>query len=182
MSRISERIGSRYDEILAYFKRVPFGCNPPDMRALSYLPPVDRCLILEQVLLKADGDILALVDKLSMAYLKAGWMDLAIDFVRASYRRGLIDAGALDFFEGKLAGLSGVRMSSNSYKESILCIQGEANMGVSPDMYEILLELCEEYKGHDVFEGIDFSSLLDAADVGAFMEERRMFIRSIAGV
>ena len=180
MSRIAERIGCRYDDILSYFKRVPLGCNPPDMRALSVLPPVDRCLILEQVLISADGDILVLIDKLSMAYLKAGWMDLAIAFVRASCRRGLIDTYTLTYFEDKLDGLSGVRMSSNSYEESIPRIQGD--MRAAPDMCELLMDLCEGSRGHDVFEGIDFSNPLDASDVQQFLDERRNFIRLIAGV
>ena len=180
MSRIAERIGCRYDDIFAYFKRVPFGCNPPDMTALSNLPPVDRCLILEHILINADGDVLTLVDKLSMAYLKAGWMDLAIAFVRASFRRGLIDAYAMDYFEGKLERLSGVRQSSDSYEESIPRIQRD--MGMAPDMCELLLELCYGYRGRDVFEGIDFSSPMDAADVKKFLEERQEFIRLIAGV
>lgn len=180
MSRIADRIGCRYDDILAYFKRVPFGCNPPDMTALSNLPPVDRCLILEQVLINADGDILTLIDKLSMAYLKAGWMDLAIAFIRASCQRGLIDAYARVYFEEKLDGLSGVRMSSCSYEESIPRIQRD--MGMAPDMCELLMDLCEGHRGHDVFEGIDFSNPLDASDVRQFLDERRNFIRLIAGV
>ena len=180
MSRIADRIGCRYDDILAYFSRVPLGCNPPDMTALSNLPPVDRCLILEKVLINADGDILALIDKLSMAYHKAGWMDLAIAFVRASCRRGLIDTYTLTYFEEKLDGLSGVRMSSNSYEESIPGIQRD--MWMAPDMCELLMDLCEGYRGHDVFEGIDFSNPLDASDVQQFLDERRNFIRLIAGV
>jgi hypothetical protein len=180
MSRIADRIGCRYDDILAYFKIVPFGCNPPDMTALSNLPPVDRCLILEKVLINADGDILTLIDKLSMAYLKAGWMDLAIAFVRASCRRGLIDTYALAYFEGKMDRLSGVRMSSSSYEESIPRIQRD--MWMAPDMCELLIDLCEGYRGHDVFEGIDFLNPLHAPDVRQFIEERRNFIRRIAGV
>ena len=180
MSRIADRIGCRYDDILAYFRRVPLGCNPPDMTALSNLPPVDRCLILEKVLINADGDILTLIDKLSMAYLKAGWMDLAIAFVRASCRRGLIDTYALAYFEGKLDRLSGVRMSSNSYEESIPRIQRD--MWMAPDMCELLMDLCEGYRGRNVFDGIDFSNPFDASDVQQFLDERRNFIRLIAGV
>ena len=50
MSVIADRIGHRYVDILSYFRQHPFGSIPPDMTVLSVLPPVDRCLILEQVL------------------------------------------------------------------------------------------------------------------------------------
>ena len=82
MSNISNRIGSRYDDILSYFRRHPFGSIPPDMTVLSVLPPIDRCLILERVFEHGDGYGLILIDKLSMAYMKAGWLDLGKLFLQ----------------------------------------------------------------------------------------------------
>lgn len=180
MSQIQARIGNRYNDIIGYFKRCPFGTYPPDMTALSGLPPVDRCLILERVLLECRCDVLALIDKLSMAYLKAGWKDLALLFLDAAKRRGLMSGDAYSYFYDKILDLDGVRLSSKTYGESIHTIKGDRYM--APDLCELLIELCRDYSEDNVFQSVDFTSALDAGDIAEFMNERRAFIRLVAGV
>lgn len=180
MSKISDRIGTRYDDILAYFEQRPFGLYPPDMTALSGLPPVDRCLILERVLLKGCCDVIVLIDKLSMAYLKAGWKNIAFDFLEAAYKRGLMPYDAYCYFRNKIEDLSSVRLSSPTYASSLQTIMGDRFM--APQLCELLLDLCQSYRDQNVFEGIDFSSAMDSSDVCGFVEERRAFVRLVAGV
>lgn len=178
MSKIKDRIGCRYDDILAYFEQRPFGSYPPDMTVLSGLPPVDRCLILEQVYLRGFCDVLALIDKLSMAYLKAGWKNIALEFLDSAYRRRLMPYDAYLYFQDKIEGLSSVRLSSKTYAESVATISGDRCM--SPELCDMLLDLCQDYREQNVFEGVDFTSALDAPDVRDFIEERRSFVRLVA--
>ena len=182
MSKIADRIGSRYDDILAYFSRVPFGSYPPDQTALSDLPPVDRCLILEKLLMRMDCAIPVLVDKLSMAYLKSGWSDLAYEFLDACRYRGLIDDELHAYFVQKIGDLEGVRMSSFSYEQSLPRIQQTKLFGRSPELSELLIDLCRDYHGCDVFSGVSFTSVVDSPDIQAFFDERRAFIHWVSGV
>lgn len=173
MSNIGNKIGHRYDQIVSYFKCNPFGSKPIDLTALSCLPPVDRCLILERVAKECGADVIVLIDKLSMAYLKAGWSDLAEMFVRACCRKGVIMPAHYYMFMDKLSGLS-VYGVSQGYEDAL-----DKLPRMNGALEGLIRDLCETYRGQEVFSGVDVSSPYDARDVEAFKEERLNFINSI---
>ena len=177
MSIIANRIGRRYDDILSYFRQHPFGSIPPDMTVLSVLPPVDRCLILERVFERGNWHGLALVDKLSMAYMKAGWLDLGRMFLRQCLNIGLIDECVCMEFIAKIERLSKLRLSAATYEDALCTLpQYEIYGG---DFCPLVRTLCEDYIDMNVFQEVDFLSPVWGPDVERFCEERRSFIRRI---
>lgn len=180
MSKIANRIGHRYDDILAYFRRCPFGSIPSDMTVLSVLPPVDRCLILERVFDHGDGDEVALVDKLSMAYMKSGWLDLGRLFLRACCQSGIIDEFTSFELIRKIEGLSNLRISAVTYEDALCTLpKYEAFDEV---FCRLIRTLCEDYIDRNVFQDVDFFSPVWASDIKAFISERQGFIGRIGGV
>ena len=180
MSKIANRIGHRYDDILAYFRRCPFGSIPPDMTALSVLPPVDRCLILERVFDRGDGDVVVLADKLSMAYMKSGWLDLGQLFLRECGRAGVIDEFiSLELIE-KIEGLSNLRISAATYEDALCTLPTYEAFGGA--FCRLIRTLCEDYIDRNVFQDVDFFSPVWASDIEAFIRERQSFISRIGGV
>ncbi len=179
MSRIADRIGRRYDDIIAHFRRHPFGSIPPNMTVLSILPPVDRCLILERLFAGGYGDPTALVDKLSMAYLKAGWKVLAQKFLVASFQGGCIDENLLGYFLAKIERLSASRLSAASYRDSLETLPTYEAFG--DPFCERIRDLCESYRNEDVLKGVDFQNPVSARDFEVFLSERISFIQRVGG-
>lgn len=180
MSKIANRIGHRYDDILSYFRQCPFGAIPFDMTVLSVLPPVDRCLILERVFERGDGYALALADKLSMAYMKTGWIDLGRQFLQQCLKVGLIDEYVCLEFIGKIERLSSLRLSAATYKDALHTLPQYEVFG--GDFCPLVRILCEDYIDMNVFQDVDFLSPVWGPDVICFEEERRRFIRKIGEI
>ena len=174
MSKIADRIGSRYDAIIGHFVRHPFGLYPPDMTVLSLLPPEDRCLILERLFNLCSGHVLDLVDKLSMAYLKAGWPDLANRFVEACMKGGWIIPEHGVFFLNKLNTLY-VHGVSEDYADTLRKLpQYEA---LSPELGALIRTLCESYSGRELLANISLIRFTDVVDLQTFIAERELFVR-----
>jgi hypothetical protein len=82
MSNFQDKFEQRHLTIVDFFRRNPFGSNMPILTYLSTLEPLDRCIILENLLEEGVDDIV-LLDKLLLACVKIGRPDLAqavIDF------------------------------------------------------------------------------------------------------
>lgn len=180
MSRISNRIGSRYDDILSYFKRYPFGSIPPDMTVLSVLPPIDRCLILERVFERGDAYELALIDKLSMAYMKAGWLDLGRLFLENCYEGGFIDDDIRWELDKKISDLSNLRCSSTTYEDALYTLPQYEVWG--GDFCRLIRTLCEDYIDMNVLQEVDPLSPAWSSDILIFKKERVGFIRRVGGI
>ena len=174
MSKIADRIGSRYDAIIEHFIRRPFGTHPPDMTVLSLLPPEDRCIILERLFQRHSGNILDLVDKLSMAYLKAGWQDLANRFVEACVKGGWIITEHGAFFLDKLSTLV-VHGVSEDYADTLRNLpQYEA---FARELSALIRTLCETHSGRELLAGISLLRPDDVVDLQTFIAERESFVR-----
>ena len=174
MSKIADRIGSRYDAIVEYFVRHPLGTHPPAMTVLSLLPPVDRCLILERLFTRRSGNLLDLVDKLSMAYLKADWPELANRFVEACMRGGWIIPEHGAFFFDKLNTLC-IHGVSEDYVDTLRKLPHYESF--APERAQLIRTLCETYAGRELLANVVFTRLDDVVDFETFIAEREIFIR-----
>lgn len=173
MSNIGNKIGHRYDDIISYFKRNMFGSQMMDLTVLSFLPPVDRCLIMERIAKECRAVVIVLIDKLSMAYLKAGWENLAQSFITACYRRGLILSMEYHMMSDKISNLV-VYGVSEDYDDALNKLPRDRS-----EFIDLIRNLCETYCGQEVFSGVSLSSWEDVQDMELFIEERRIFIDSI---
>lgn len=173
MSKIADRIGSRYDAIIEHFIRHPFGTQPAEMTVLSLLPPEDRCLILERLFSLRSGNILDLVDKLSMAYLKAEWPDLANRFVEACVKGGWIIPEHGAFFWEKLSTLS-VRGVSEDYVDTFRKLPQYESL--APELGALIRTLCETYSGRELLANISLICFDDVVDLETFIAERELFV------
>lgn len=176
MSRISERVGNRHDPISDYYKANVFGERPGELTLLSLLPPVDRCLVLERVLEGGKCDLLACIDKLSMAYYKAGWPDVASGFLRGCATRGWL-GGRYRFFAEKLNGLP-VDNVSRAYDDTLQKL-GEYDRLQMYDTQAVVFsrlirDLCVLYRGREIITGHEAQDELDE-----FIQERRAFIANM---
>lgn len=174
MSKIADRIGTRYDAIVEYFVRHPFRTHPPDMTVLSLLPPEDRCLILERLFQLQLGNILDLVDKLSMAYLKAGWPELANRFVAACVKGGWIIPEHGVFFLDKLSTLT-VHSVSEDYADTLRKLPQYESL--APELGALIRTLCEIYSGRELLANISLIRFTDVVDLQTFIAERESFVR-----
>ena len=171
MSIIAERIGNRHDAISAYFKLNTFGNIPEDMTVLSLLPPVDRCLILERVIESGAPNFLACIDKLSMAYYKAGWEDVAREFIDKCDRTGLL-RGNRQWFDEKLDGLP-VMNVSRTYADAL---QKLDQYWSGSNFCRLIEDLCIRYQGNEILRGSE-----TAEDLSAFKNERRNALSLLIG-
>lgn len=176
MSTIGDKIGTRYNDIVSHFKQHPFGTVMPDLTILSLLPPVDRCLILERVAGECRVDAIVWIDKLSMAYLKAGWRDIAMQFLEACRSRRIIGTDYYYMFVDKISGLA-VHGTSQSYDDTLLKLPHYEFGG--GELAGYIRDLCEAYRGSEVFAGVDFLNPLDMRDVAEFKNERMRFIEQL---
>ena len=176
-SRITARIGTRYDNLIDYFRRHPFGSIPHDMTVLSLLPPIDRVLILERVFTRGYGDLIALVDKLSMAYVKSGYEEIPFEFLKACRDCGLLHENAYCFFVDKLQGLN-VSGASDDYGDTAKKLPRYVCAG--EELGAILMRLCNDYGGKEVFAGVPGFHIGEMVDRWKFNDERRGVVRLIA--
>lgn len=177
MSRISARIGTRYDGIINYFHRHPFGSIPQDMTTLSLLPPIDRVLILERIFSRGYGDLIATIDKLSMAYVKSGYEEIPLEFLKICLKSGLLCEDEYMFFVEKLRGLN-VYGVSDDYNNTIMKLPEYVCEG--DELGEELKNLCRDYREKEIFAGMSMLDHREHVDRYEFDNERRSFIRSIA--
>ncbi len=166
MSKISERVGTRHDPISDYYKANVFGARPGELTLLSLLPPVDRCLILERILEGGKCDLLACIDKLSMAYYKAGWPNVAFEFLRGCATRGWLE-GHYRLFAEKLNGLP-VTNVSRTYDDTL---QKLGEYDASSVFCRLLQTLCTRYRGNDILMRDDTPE-----DRNEFARERWNFV------
>ena len=171
MSIVAKRIGTRYDALLNYFKVTPLGSMPADMTVLSLLPPIDRCLIIERILKDGTGDRLTCIDKLSMAYLKAGWRDLADEFLRhCNSCEWLSEQYDYGFFQDKLNNIA----VSNVSKRYADTLRKFPQYDTQSQFCKIVKELCERYNGKEILIGNETTQELDALH-----NERLEFIKKL---
>ena len=176
-SSITARIGTRYDDLIDYFRRYPFGSIPQDMTVLSLLPPIDRVLILERIFSRGYGDLIAMTDKLSMAYIKSGYEEIPFEFLKACRDCGLLHENAYRFFVAKLRGLN-VHGTSDDYSDTAKKLPRYVYVG--EELGDILMRLCSDYGGKEIFAGVSALNMKDQVDHCKFVDERRGFIRLIA--
>jgi hypothetical protein len=81
----------KHDKIIEFFRAHEFGSSNPIMTYLSILNPVDRCVILEQLFNPGILNSWNLRDKLVLAYVKAGRVDLAKQVIAFSEVNGDIE-------------------------------------------------------------------------------------------
>jgi len=175
MSLVSLRIGPRYKGIIDYFHNNPFGTNPPNMTVLSLLPPVDRCLILEQLVCGCTSNRIDVIDKLSMAYLKAGWRDVANEFLDICFDLEWLNEAEYVFFVEKIRSLLIHDVSENyaATLEKLPCYACE-------DVFESLIRsLCENYAGKEVLAGMADKGEAGIVAMKQFKDERRRFIHTL---
>ena len=173
---ISQKLSGRYDCFVDYFRRHPFGSVPNDMTVLSLLPPVDRCLILEMVLFFGFGNSVVIIDKLSMAYLKAGWEQLSFEFLSACYNGGFLDSRSYNFFVDKIRGLC-VHGVSDDYDGTLRKL---SQYYIPEDPFcELLKAFCERHLGDDVFSSISLLTPRGVVEMEFFIAERRQAIKAI---
>ena len=178
-SIIAERVGKRYDEICAYFSDNPFGSNPSDLTILSLLPPIDRCLIIERILKLNNSDRLTCIDKLSMAYLKAGLRDVAFEFIKQCDKCGWFNNQPnrypypqwdYDFFSDKLNGLV-VGNVSVCYDDTL---RKFPDYDSGSRFCGLVKQLSIEYKGREVLKGDESPEVLKK-----FHAERLAYIKGL---
>ena len=181
VSTIAEKVGKRYDEICAYFRDNPFGSSSLDLTILSLLPPIDRCLIIERVMKFDNSDSLTCIDKLSMAYLKAGWRDLAFEFIKQCDKCGWFDNDKqsnrllypqwdYDFFADKLNGLV-IGNVSVCYDDTL---RKFPDYDSGSQFCRLIKQLSVEYKGCEVLKGDETPEALKK-----FHDERLAYIKSL---
>lgn len=178
MSSISQRIGTRYDQIVELFRQRPFGEEAylEDLSTLSILPPVDRCIIIEKVIQCRYGNPIAWADKLSMAYVKAGWENLAQELVLKFYQKGWLPQQWATFLMEKLQSLSPTNVTTD-YKEALEKLHRygyEATL-----LGQCIKDLCTRYEGDELDGNINLRNPLQMANWMDFIQERRMFIKSL---
>ncbi|HFI0080773.1 TPA: hypothetical protein ACGO6Q_001868 [Streptococcus suis] len=112
--------------LIDYFERHPFGSNPSVMTSFSILPPIIRYITLEQ-LYEHNPNNINVIDKLSLAILKAFDQTKAIDWV-----------------ESKKEKLLSMNSTTNDFKQELIKKYGEelANFilcNTTTNMYELCM-------------------------------------------
>lgn len=179
ISNIAKMVGTRYDAICAYFRDNPFGSNPSDLTILSLLPPIDRCLIIERILKLDNSDRLTCIDKLSMAYLKAGLRDVAFEFIKQCDKCGWFNNQPnrypypqwdYDFFSDKLNGLV-VGNVSVSYDDTL---RKFPDYDSGSQFCGLVKQLSVEYKGREILKGDESPEVLKK-----FHDERLAYVKGL---
>lgn len=166
MSKIASKVGTRYDAISDYFKDRKFGNEPENLTLLSLLPPVDRCLIIERVMECGRCDFMTCIDKLSMAYYKAGFKEVAFEFLEKCNGCGWL-RGNYRYFVDKLTDLV-VHNVSKTYGDAL---QKFPKYDTRSFFCRLIRALCSRYQGEELLTGYETS-----ADIDDFVRERRAFI------
>lgn len=176
MSQLAEKIAHRYDGIVHFFRERPFGKYMEDLSILSILPPVDRCLIIEGVIQHQYGYPIAWVDKLALAYLKAGWDNLAHEIVQKFYHKGWLPSVAYSMILEKLSTVapSNVSVDYEDTLNKLLAYDYEETA-----LGKLIKELCEQFVGQELLTHIDMCDPFQVADLMDFINERREFIVSL---
>jgi len=190
---ISDKIGERYEGVLNYLSTSPFGYNPSDLTVLSLLPPIDRCLILEQAFLRGSIGkrvVPVWIDKLSMAYWKvcnqvsygtAWWEFQSIEFLKSCQygsKAGFLTEEERDYQEDKVMGLR-VRNVCKTYDDTARLLPGYASS--SPVLVNLLELLCSRYAGMDIFADVNLSTCKGFGDYVVFVNDRTDFLRHATG-
>lgn len=81
----------KHDKIIEFFRVHELGSSNPIMTYLSILKPIDRCVILEQLFNPEILNLWDLRDKMVLAYVKAGRVDLAMKVIQFSEINGDTD-------------------------------------------------------------------------------------------
>ncbi len=175
MSLISLRIGPRYKGIIDYFNNNPFGTKPPNMTVLSLLPPVDRCLILEQLIRRRSGNRIDVIDKLSMAYLKTGWRDVANEFLEVCHDLGWLSEEEYEFFIEKISTL----LIHDVSKDYVATLEKLPYYTCGDELELLIKQLCIDYSGREVFAGMVEKGEIGIIAKEQFKEERREFLHTL---
>lgn len=176
MSQLAEEIAHRYDDIVHFFEVRPFGKYMDDLSILSVLPPVDRCLIIEDVILYRYGRPVACVEKLALAYLKAGWNNLAQEIVQKFYRKGWLPSVAYSMILDKLSTVAPSNVSAD-YEDTLNKLRTYDYEGT--ELGKLIKELCEQFVGRELLTHIDMCDPFQITDLMDFINERREFIASL---
>lgn len=128
--------------LIDYFERHPFGSNPAVMSSFSILPPIIRYITLEQ-LYEQNPDNIDVIDKLSLATLKAFDQVKAIDWVNSKREKLILMNSTTDEFRQGIIEIFGEEIA-----DSILC-------STTTNMYESCMK-----KIYSVSELIETKGLL----------------------
>ena len=170
---ISSRIQGRYEEIIDYFARHPYGSDSKDVTVLNILPVVDQCLVLERLLLLGYGTTLNLIDKLSSAYFKAGLTDFMSSFLASCCQIGFLDAYLRDYYSNRRNGAS-TGGYPVSYKESLARLPRYAFP--EDELGRLIRDMCMRFAGADILEGIDLATACGREALEDFKTDRRRFL------
>ncbi|MGN1358831.1 MAG: ankyrin repeat domain-containing protein [Kiritimatiellia bacterium] len=174
--------GDRYWLILPFFTAHSNAFGEAEAALLRLIPPADRCLILERLLLRLAGNPVFVADELVDAYLAAGWETLAGQFIIARKKSGRLDTinltRGLDAFE---------RIHQNQPKPKTYadCLPALRQAdGEDSLLRAFLVKLCEGNEGHDLPAEIDFDESDDEKETRPpeteqFISERNSFIQAI---
>ena len=174
--------GKRYGLILSLFSAASHSFSEADAALLRLIPPADRSLILEHLLLRLVGDPVFVADELVDAYIAAGWEPLASLLIIARKKSGRLDTIAL---RSGLDAFERIHQNQPNPKTYADCLPALRQADGEPCLLRnFLLNLCEQYEGDDLPADIDFDELDDAQatcppETKAFVSQRYSFIEAI---
>lgn len=90
MNYFQKQLKDKHLKIVNFFIENEFGTSMPILTYLSTLAPIDRCIILEKLFEITPGNI-DLYDKMLLAYVKVGRVDLAKQVLKIAKDRGESD-------------------------------------------------------------------------------------------
>jgi hypothetical protein len=100
MNNYQNLLTEKHIKIVNFFMENRFGSNMPILTYFSTLDPLDRCIILEKIF-ELKGGSIVLFDKLVLAYVKVGRIDLAELVIETAQDSG-VDEMYIEGMEDKL--------------------------------------------------------------------------------
>ena len=179
-------MAKRYVTIVNYFRLRRFGSEPPVLAILSFLPLRDRCLILTEVL-RGDPYNVTLHKKLSMAILKTGKLEDALEFLADAAQKGFLTWYDEQALREKILLLHEPRTedygSAATYYDTLAKIRDEwpklhsdpEIASLAQDFVTVLTDYCvmeiadNEYAQDPSEDPIDVEKLVEKADFNAML-------------
>lgn len=146
MDAVSQQELAEYcEKILKHFESEPFGTVPAALSMFSLLPVRDRIEVLEQLDPRSCVAV-RYYEKLAMAYVKYGRLDLGSQVTNQGWRMDLFTDSEFERLNDKLEHLSQMRFdSSQDHSSALSRILGEEGQQCLPDaerLQTVLTEYC----------------------------------------
>lgn len=87
-SYFKDELLEKHNSIVDFFADYTFGSSMPILSYLSYLKPIDRCIILEKLFELTNVSNIWILDKLVLAYVKVGRIDYAKGIIQYARMNG----------------------------------------------------------------------------------------------